>query len=312
MKIIFMGTPDFAVPCLQEVVQDHEVVAVITQPDKAQGRGRKIIATPVKTCALELGLIIKQPQNINEINFVEYLKSLNADIMIVVAYGQILKKRVLTITEYGVINVHASLLPKWRGGAPIHRSLLSGDSKTGISIMKVERKLDSGPVYSQAEVKITEDMNVGILHDILAQKGAKMLAEVLKNIQTLKPVTQNHQESTYAKLIVKEDRIINFNDDVNTIFNQVRGLNPWPIAYTYYKGKQVQVWQCQKINSNKLNTKKNGQIIDIASHGPVVKCLNGAVVLTKLKPAGKKQMTGSEFCRGYRCTVADYFGESEE
>ncbi len=312
MRIIFMGTPEFAVPCLEALLDEHEVVTVVSQPDKAQGRGRKITATPVKKFAQEHDLVVIQPENINCSDAVEFLHGLQPDVLVVVAYGQLLKRKVLNLAKWGAINVHASLLPKLRGGAPIHRALMNGDKESGITIMKIEPKLDSGPILMQKAVQIDVDETLASLHNRLASLGAEMLLETLQRIDEIIPQAQKHAEATYASLITKQDRIIDWSKSAEQTFNQIRGLNPWPTAFTYYRGKQIQIWESKKINQKELKKMAFGQIIDITPDGPVVLCGNNAVVLTRVQPAGKRKMTGSEFCRGYRCTTDDIFGEREE
>lgn len=304
-----MGTPEFAVPCLEALIQNHQVVAVVTQPDKAQGRGRKVLPSPVKVVAEAHGLPVLQPANINNKDSYQELKKIDADVLIVVAYGQILKKNILGLTVNGAINVHASLLPKLRGGAPIHRAIINGLSETGVSTMIIEPKLDSGPVLLQQQVPITAEDNVGSLHDKLAKAGAELLIETLQNIGIIVPVIQDHHSATFAPVIEKEDRLIHWSKSAMAIFNQVRGLNPWPIAYTFYQGKQVQIWDTWVINRERSSQAKVGSIVDITAEGPVVQCGEGTLLLKQLRPAGKRLMSGVAFCNGYHCSIKDIFGE---
>ncbi len=307
MRVIFMGTPDFAIPCLAALSEKHDVVAVVTQPDKAQGRGRRVSYSPVKKFALEHDLAVLQPENVNDVAFVDSLIALDPDVIIVVAYGQILRQRLLKLGRYGVLNVHASLLPQLRGGAPIHRSIMNGDSETGVTIMRVERKLDSGAIYLQKRIPIGEGDTVEKIHDALATLGADLLIQTLAEFPHLEPIPQDHASATFAPIIKKEDRVIDWSNAAGEVYNQIRGLNPWPIALSSFRGQLIQLSESKVLDRAEKATVETGEIVKITDEGPVIQCGQGRLLLLSLKPAGKKWMSGADFCRGYRCSVGEKF-----
>ncbi|MDE6181969.1 MAG: methionyl-tRNA formyltransferase, partial [Eubacteriales bacterium] len=240
MNIVFMGTPEFAVPTLEKLIKHHNVIAVISQPDKPKGRGKKLVPTPVKEFALNNGITnILQPTSIKDENFISELEKLNADIFIVVAYGQILSEKVLNIPKYKCINVHGSLLPKYRGAAPIQWSIINGEEKTGVTIMYMEKGLDSGDMILKKEIEITKDETYKSLHDKMSVVGADALIEALNLIENGKsnPEKQDDSLSTYAPMISKETGHINWDNSSKNIINLIRGLNPIPMAYTIYNGE---------------------------------------------------------------------------
>lgn len=302
-KIIFLGTPEFAIPCLEKLNKNFDVKLVVSQPDRPSGRGRKIRPTPIKEYALDNNLEIFQPDNINSKNSLEILSSYKADFFIVVAYGQILSVKTLSLPKDATVNVHASLLPQYRGGAPIHRAILDGEKITGVTTMLVEPSLDTGPILMQEEVVIENNYSTGDLHDILANKGADLLIKTLNNFQNISPKKQCNSASSYAKLISKDDRIIDWEKSAEKIYNKVRGLYPWPLAYTIFRDKRLIITE-SKIIKDKNGTP--GEVIELLEEGPLIKTgTDDALVLLKVKPQGKAIMSGDDFLRGYQLKVGD-------
>ncbi len=302
MNIVFMGTPEFAIPSLHELAKNFNVKLVITQPDKPQGRGRKIIPSPIKKYAMQKNIEVYQPENINSKESIEKLREVGADYHIVVAYGQIVSREVLNLPKVETLNVHASLLPEYRGGAPIHRAIIDGKEKTGVTIMIVKPKLDSGPILLQEEVQIEDYMTTGILHDILADKGAKLLIKVLNDFKKIVPIEQDNEKYTYADLINADDRLIDWCKSNRVIFNKIRGLNPWPEAYTFFKNKRLIIVKAELVSDNSNNP---GEITEINDKGIVVSTNQGGILLKEVKPQGKKKMSALDFVRGYEVKKGD-------
>ena len=298
LRIAFLGTPEFAIPSLNQCIESGEVVTVITQPDKERGRGKKVQYTFIKQEALKHNLEVFQPKSIKSESSVEYLKSLNIDLMVVVAYGQILSKEVLDIPKYGCINVHASLLPKLRGAAPINWSIVNGDEVTGVTTMKMDVGLDTGDMLGKIEVKIDEFMNAGELHDILMVEGAKVLKQTLKEIENdeLNPVSQEDSISTYAPMMNKKMAIIDWSDTASNIHNLIRGFNPWPVAYTVYKDKKVKIYESEVINLNL--SKNNGEIVKVTDNGIVVQTKDKCLLIKKIQFPNKKSVSVKSFLNG--------------
>ena len=244
MKIVFMGTPDFSVPALEELAKVHQVAAVVTQQDRPKGRGHKMQYTPVKEKALELNIPVYQPEKVKNPEFVDILREINPDVIVVIAFGQILSKEILDLPKYGCINVHASLLPKYRGAAPIQWAVLDGEEKTGITTMYMEKGLDTGDMIDKAEVVLDEKETAGSLHDKLMVLGADLLLETLKKLEdgTAVRKKQNDEESCYAKMLSKDMGQIDFTKDAKEIECLIRGMNPWPSAYNFYNGKTLKIW----------------------------------------------------------------------
>ena len=297
IKIIFMGTPDFSVPVLEGLINNYNVVGVVTQPDKIVGRNKTITPTSVKKCALEHKIKVFQPEKIK--NDYNDILTLNPDIIITCAYGQIIPKEVLNYPKYGCINVHASLLPKLRGGAPIHHAIIDGYDKTGITIMYMDQKMDTGDIISTKETPIYKNDTVGSLHDRLSIMGKELLLETLPNIITGKTNTikQNNEEATYAWNIKKEEEIINFNKSSLEVFNQIRGLNPFPGAYSVLDGKLIKIYE-SKIGNNKYNTPY--EIKEIYKDGIGISTNDGEIIITKIKPFGKKMMSVKDYLNGIK------------
>jgi len=302
MKIIFMGTPDFAVSALKKLIEKHEVLAVVTQPDKKQGRGNKIIYSPVKTLALEHGIEVLQPIGAKESDFIESLKKYNADIFIVVAYGQILKKELLDIPKFGCINIHGSLLPEYRGASPIQRAIIDGKDETGVTIMFLDEGVDTGDMILKESVKIEQSDNFETLRDKLAVVGADLLEKALVQIEngTAMPEKQDDSKSSHTKKIKKEACHINFNDTSKNIINLIRALNPQPGAYMFYNEKMIKVWEAAEYDSHDSGSNdKAGTVIEvIPKKGFVIKTSDGALLITDLQNQSGKRMKADAYLRG--------------
>ncbi len=294
-----MGTPAFAVPTLKKLHEKgHSIALVVTQPDKPSGRGKKLKKSEVKVAAEELNLEIFQPDKIKREENIEILKSYNPDVIVVVAYGQILSKEILSIPKYGCINVHASLLPKLRGAAPLNWAIINGETKTGVTTMQMDQGLDTGDMLLKSEVEIDENMNVGELHDILMDKGADLLVETLDKIERneLVPQKQDDSLSTYAPMLNKENRKINWNLPANNIHNLIRGLAPWPTAYFTIDGNMVKVYKSTYSNEN--SDYEPGYVIKANNEGIFVQAKEGTVILQEIQMPGKKRMTVDAYLRG--------------
>ncbi|MGD6775424.1 methionyl-tRNA formyltransferase [Sutcliffiella horikoshii] len=306
-KIVFMGTPDFAVPVLQQIIQDgYEVIAVVTQPDRPKGRKKVLTPPPVKVEAEKHNIPVYQPEKIKEAAEYEKITSLEPDLIVTAAFGQILPKPLLDAPKYGCINVHASLLPKLRGGAPIHYSIIQGHEKTGVTIMYMVEKLDAGDMLTQVEVKIEERDHVGTLHDKLSVAGSKLLSETLPQLfdDKLQAEVQNHEEATFASNIKREQEKIDWTMDGEQIYNHVRGLHPWPVAYTTMEGQVMKVWWGEKTQTAKEAVP--GTIIGFEGDGFIVKTGNSiGIKITDLQLAGKKRMTGTQYLNGAGASLSE-------
>lgn len=292
-----MGTPEFSVPVLEALIENYQVVGVVTQPDKEVGRHHEIKPTPVKEVALKNNILVLQPQRIKK-EYQEIL-DLKADLIVTCAYGQMIPKEILDAPKYGCINVHASLLPKLRGGAPIHRAIINNETRTGITIMYMVEKMDAGDILAQEETPILKEDNVGILHDRLSKMGAKLLIETIPDLINgkIKPIPQKEEEVTYAWNIKREEEKIDFNQRTIDIYNQIRGLNPWPGGYALLEGKVVKIYEA-RISDSFFTTKKNGEIGKIYEDGIGVSTKDGEIIITKLQPSGKRKMLAKEYLNG--------------
>ncbi|MBN8199533.1 methionyl-tRNA formyltransferase [Bacillus sp. NTK034] len=314
-KIVFMGTPDFSVPILKQIIKDgYEVIGVVTQPDRPVGRKKVHTPPPVKVEAVKLGIPVYQPEKIRKPEELEKVLALKPDLVVTAAFGQILPKELLDAPKFGCINVHASLLPELRGGAPIHYSILQGKEKTGITIMYMAEKLDAGDILTQAEVPITEKDTVGTLHDKLSAAGSKLLSETLPMLLNgeLTPIRQNDEEATFAYNIKREQEKIDWGKTGEEIYNHIRGLNPWPVAYTTFDGKVIKIWNSEKVKS--AESIKPGTIIRLEEDGIVVAAGNEtSIKITELQPSGKKKMPAEQFLRGSgsHLTAGGRFGDTE-
>lgn len=304
LKIIYMGTPEFAVMPLEEIIKaGYEVSAVVTQPDKKKGRGKELKPSPVKECALRHGIPVLQPVKIKEEEAINKLRSYPADIFIVAAFGQILSEEILQMPRYGCINIHASLLPKLRGAAPIHRAIIEGESVSGVTIMQMEKGLDTGDMLLKREVPIEEKETADSLHDKLAELGARMIIECLPLIEqgSIIPEKQDDEQSSYAKMLNKQMGYIDWSLKAIEIERLIRGLNSWPSAYTYYQGKQLKIWDATVIEENcKVKHEvQNGEIVTVSKEYFDVATGEGSLRITAIQPEGKKRMAAAEFLRGY-------------
>ncbi len=297
LKIIFMGTPEFSVPILEELIKNYKVRAVVTQPDKIVGRDKMVSMSPIKKLASENTILTLQPEKIN--NATAEILLLEPDLIITCAYGQILPNEILKYPKYGCINVHASLLPKLRGGAPIHRAIMNGYKKTGITIMYMNSKMDEGDIITQSEVEISDTETASSLHDKLSILGAKLLMETLPSILngTNSRTVQDDSKATYGFIIKREDEKINFNKTKREIYNQIRGLNSWPGCYCICDDKILKVWESYT-TENYFPNKFNGEITNIYKDGFGVKVENGEIVFTKVQPEGKGIMSAIDFVNG--------------
>lgn len=305
LKIVFMGTPDFAVPCLKTLNENYEVIAVITQPDRPKGRGQKLTPSPIKEYALEHNLTVLQPEKIKTSETEEQLKKLAPDLIVVVAFGQILSKAILEIPQLGCINVHASLLPKYRGAAPIHWSIINGETKTGITTMYMDVGLDTGDMILKEEVSISAKMNTGELHDTLMNIGAKTLLQTIKQIAEGSVVRnkQNDAEASYAPLLTKELERINWLLPAQEIYNLVRGLNPWPVAFSIFKGKKLKIWQTKVIDNVTIG--EIGTVLSLTETGFTVQTGKGILEILELQPESKRKMTAKDFVCGNQISIND-------
>lgn len=299
-KIIFMGTPDFSVPVLKRIIDEgYDVIAVVTQPDRPVGRKKVLTPPPVKVEAEKHGIPVYQPEKIREKEELEKIIALNADLVVTAAFGQILPNELLDAPKYGCINVHASLLPELRGGAPIHYSILQGKEKTGITIMYMAEKLDAGDILTQAEVTIEEEDNVGTLHDKLSKIGSDLLAETLPKLinEELQAIKQDDDKASFAPNIKRSEEKIDWSKTGEDIYNHVRGLNPWPVAYTTLDGSIMKIWQVKKLEAGKQALP--GTVVEVQSDGFIVSTGNEtAILVTELQPSGKKKMPAKDYLRG--------------
>ena len=299
MNIIFMGTPDFAVNSLKALSDTgHNIMLVVTQPDKPKGRGHKMAPPPVKECAIELGYDVYQPETLKSDEAYEYLKKYDADLFIVVAYGQILSERVLNLPKLGCVNVHASLLPKYRGAAPIQWSIINGETKTGVTTMFMNKGLDTGDMILKTEVEIEKNDTGETLHDKLAVLGAETLIETVKLFKNNTVIREKQDDSLscYAPMINKETAKVYFSKPAEEIFNLVRGMNSYPYAITMYDNKLMKIIKCDVIE--KCFTGENGEIKEVTSKGITVKCGENAILITEIQMEGKKKMPVSEYIKG--------------
>lgn len=313
IRIVFMGTPDFSVPILRQLIADgYEVIAAVTQPDRPVGRKRILTPPPVKEEAVKHGIPVLQPEKLRESSELEQIIAMKPDLIVTAAFGQILPKVLLDAPKYGCINVHASLLPKLRGGAPIHYAIIQGKKKTGITIMYMAEKLDAGDILTQVEVPISETDTVGTLHDKLSEAGAKLLSETVPKLirGELTPIPQCEEEATFAYNIKREQEKIDWTKTGEEIYNHIRGLNPWPVAYTTLRGKTLKVWRALKIPLSRPASP--GKIVAIEEDGFIVATGDDtAIKITELQPSGKKRMPAVDYLRGAgsKLTIGEQLGD---
>lgn len=300
MNIVYMGTPDFAVPALEKLIKKYNVTAVVTQPDKPKGRGKKIIFSPVKELALKNNIEVFQPEKVKDENFIKEMEKLNPDIIVVAAYGQILNEKILNLPKYGCINIHGSLLPKYRGAAPIQWSIINGEEKTGVTIMYMEKGLDTGDMILKKEILINKEDTYGSVHDKMSLVGAEAVIEAIEMIEkgNVNAQKQDDTLSSYAVMISKDIGHIDWNKNSNEIINLIRGLNPAPIAYTFYKDEVLKIWEAEQICCEL--EMKNGEIIDVMSKkGILVKTNDSAILIKEIQQKGGKKMSCPDYLRGH-------------
>lgn len=299
MRIIFMGTPDFAVPTLEALVTGgHEVIAAVTQPDKPKGRGKAVLMTPVKEKALEYGIPVYQPVKAREPEFIEVLKSLEPEVIVVVAFGQILPKEILEIPRYGCVNVHASLLPKYRGAAPIQWAVIDGEEESGVTTMQMDEGLDTGDILEMEKIRLEEKETGGSLFDKLSRLGGKLILSTLSGLEngTVVPRKQGETTTPYAKMLKKTMGEIDWNMEAAAIERLIRGLNPWPSAYTSCNGKTLKIWAADVLpggqgeEPGRVRAGKDSLLVETGS---------GLLSITELQLEGKKRMDTASFLRGF-------------
>ena len=299
LRIVFAGTPDFSVPPLQALLASgHQVVAVYTQPDRPSGRGRKLLPGPVKSRALEADVPVHQPPSLKAAEEVEILRDLRPDLMVVVAYGLLLPESVLEIPRLGCVNIHASLLPRWRGAAPIQRAIQAGDTESGVSIMRMEKGLDTGPVYLSKAIALAADETGGSLHDRLSVLGAEGLMEALPGIAdgSLQPVPQNDAEATYAAKLEKKEARVDWKRSALEIERQVRAFNPWPVAFTPYENANLRIWDAHAIEGM---TAEPGTVMSATRDGVDVSTGEGLLRITRMQMPGKRAMDVQDFVNAH-------------
>ncbi|MBP3490010.1 MAG: methionyl-tRNA formyltransferase [Roseburia sp.] len=308
MRVIFMGTPDFAVGTLEEIIKaGHEVVLVVSQPDKAVGRSKALKYTPVKACALAHGIEVYQPEKIRDAACVEYLRGYEPDIIIVEAFGQIIPKAILDMPRFGCVNVHASLLPKYRGAAPIQWAIINGDAVTGVTTMRMDEGLDTGDMILKQEVIIREDETGGSLFDRLSETGAKLCVQTMEAIEagTAVYTPQDESAATHTKKIYKELGSIDWTRDAKSIECLIRGLDPWPSAYTRLGDKTLKIWRAQVIPTN--SGAAPGCIVKVEKNRILVQTGEGMLALLEVQLEGKKRMPVDAFLNGYEVEEGTYF-----
>ena len=302
MKIIFMGTPEFAVPSLEMLLKHHEVVAVVTQPDKPKGRGKKLMFSPVKEKALQAGIEVLQPEKVKEKEFIEILKNYHADLIAVTAFGQILPEEILNMPKYGCINVHGSLLPKYRGAAPLQWAVINGEKETGVTTMYMAKGMDTGDMLLKEKIEVSSQDTYGSIHDKLCVIGAELLLKTIEGLEkgTLQRIPQQEEQATYASMLTKESGHIDWSKKCDEIICLIHGLDPVPTAYTIYEGEVLKVWQGGKIQQP---TGKIGEITAITKKGFVVTAGDGSILVTEVQAKGKKRMGTDAYLRGHHVEI---------
>ncbi|HNX29007.1 MAG TPA: methionyl-tRNA formyltransferase [Syntrophomonadaceae bacterium] len=313
MRIVFMGTSQFAVPTLGKLIDSpYEVVGIVTQPDRPKGRGNKVAASPVKEKAISHDISVFQPARIKALEAIDYITDWQPDLIVVVAYGQIIPPAILQLPSYGCINVHASLLPKYRGAAPIQRCLMNGEKKTGVTTMFMDEGLDTGDILLQQEVIINDDTAYGELHDHLAAAGADLLMTTIKKLKsgTLIRRRQNDDESTYAAMITKTDEFINWQDKAEKIFNQIRALNPQPGASTLLLGETLKIFKSRIVTHPQIGDP--GVITAVLPSGFIVQTGDKALEILEVQKAGKKRIDAPEFLKGHCLSAGIMLGKGKQ
>lgn len=307
MNVIFMGTPVFSVPVLKGLMEaeEHTVTAVVTQPDKARGRSGKLVYTPVKEVAIENNIPVYTPERVKSPDFIAQLRKIPCDVIVVVAFGQLLSKEILDMPPYGCINVHASLLPRWRGAAPMQWAILEGDEKTGVTTMQMAEGLDTGDMLLKAETPIYSDDTAETLHDRMAGMGRTLLLDTLQALSRgeLIPEPQKDEESCYARMLSRELGQIDMNWHAEKLERYIRGLNSWPSAYTHYKGKTLKLWRAEVQPED--TEERPGTVVDVAKDSFTVQTGKGCLKILELQLEGKKRMDAGSFLRGVQVEKGD-------
>ncbi len=309
MKIVFMGTSEFSVPSLGKILESqHKVIGVVTQPDRPRGRGQKLIPSPVKEFALNHQLPVFQPESIRTEEAIDHVRGWDPDLVVVVSYGQIIPAEILDFPKLGCINVHASLLPRYRGAAPIQRAIMAGETFSGVTIMAMDKGLDTGDIILQLPVKIGADMDHGIYSEILANAGADLLIDTLAIIKSgsFPRRKQDSSKATYAHMIRREEERIDWQQSANTIYNQIRALSPQPAAYTSFADQRFKIFSASLCPDN--ISAAPGEIVAIKPSGLLVQCAHDMLEIKELQLAGRKRMTSSDFLRGFKLNPGDVLG----
>ncbi len=317
LKIIFMGTADFGVPVLEKLADSRESkIAVITQPDRPQGRGRKILPTPIKKIALDKGLEVFQPENINDEESIKRIEEFNPNIILVVAYGQILSSHILNIPKIGCINIHGSLLPKYRGAAPINRAIINGEKETGITFMFMKEKVDAGEIIFQEKIDILPDETYGELYYKLSALSTSSLPKLLEKIKSgkIERISQDNKLATFARKMNKEDGKIDWSDKGEKVYNLIRGTIPFPGAFTYYKGRKLKITRVRFLDNyqDEADTgyPKPGIVVKIGKDGILISTGDkGIIKILRLIPTGSKELTAIQFVNGYKIKTGEALGE---
>ena len=302
MKVVFMGTPDFAVGALESIIKaGHEVTAVVTQPDKPKGRGKEVQISPVKACALAHNLPVFQPVKIRTEESVAELKTYEADIFVVAAFGQILSKEILDMPRFGCVNIHASLLPKYRGAAPIQWAVIDGEEETGVTIQQMNEGVDTGDILSREIIKLDKKETGASLFDRLAVCGAELIVRTLEDIEKglIVPEKQDESKATHAKKLHKEIGRLDFSQDAVVLERKIRGLNSWPSAYTHFKGKTLKIWDADVVDKNSMSIKSYGEVCEVTKGSFSIQTGNGLLKINEVQLEGKKRMEVSAFLLGY-------------
>lgn len=299
-KIVFMGTPEFSVPILNALAKEYDVAAVVTQPDRPVGRKKVMTPTPVKRAAQELDLLVLQPEKITGSKEMHYIiEEIQPDLIVTAAFGQFLPQKLLDAPAFGAVNVHASLLPKYRGGAPIHYAVMEGQEETGITIMRMEKRMDAGDILTQRAIPITSEDDTGTLFEKLSIVGRDLLMDTLPRLfaNEITPIKQNEEEATYSPNITSEQEEIDWHQTAQQIDWKIRGLRPFPGAYSFYENKRMKIWRGEVLSTT--TTEKPGTIVDLTEDAIQVACGEGSVLsLTEIQPAGKARMTSKDFLKG--------------
>jgi methionyl-tRNA formyltransferase len=309
VKIIFAGTPQFAASALAELMKQHQIVAVLTQPDRPSGRGMQLTASPVKQLALQHGLPVQQPITLKTVEAQQAIAQLNADVMVVAAYGLILPKAVLQIPRHGCLNIHASLLPRWRGAAPIQRAILAGDTETGITVMQMDEGLDTGDMLLKTKCAITAEDTAETLHDKLAAIGAQSIVDALRQLENgeLHPEKQDGQFATYAAKLTKGEAQLDWNQDAEQLERAVRGYFPFPVANTLFAGTPVKILRAKLADEKPALP---GTVVAVEKNRIVVACGKGALALEQLQKPGGKPLLATQFTQGFSINAGDRFNSN--